>query len=190
GADDLIPFDPAANPDPLRSVDQSLRGTIRCVAVGDDTFAYRRDLPHLQKNGKTYFVTFCAIRVLSESERDIVLQCCVHDHRETYFLHCVVVMPDHVHMILTPFEGWTFGTIMHRVKSVSAHCIGGRIWQREYFDHILRSSERLSAKAEYVCMNPVRAGLVTEVGEYRWLWREWGEGGIAAGSAAPHKKRG
>jgi REP element-mobilizing transposase RayT len=80
---------------------QILRGTIDCVPVADDTTAHRRRLPHLQRTGKTYSVTFCTLerRVLTPNQRDIALNCCVHDHRITYWLHCAVVMPDHVHMI-------------------------------------------------------------------------------------------
>ena len=35
-----------------------------------------------------------------------------------------------------------------------------RVWQEEFFDHVLRSSESHSQKWEYVKENPVRAGLV------------------------------
>ena len=47
----------------------------------------------------------------------------------------------------------------------------GAVWQEESFDHVLRSNESLAEKVEYVCRNPVRAGLVASVGEYPWLWK-------------------
>ncbi|MGH9581133.1 MAG: hypothetical protein ACRD2R_09070 [Terriglobales bacterium] len=47
----------------------------------------------------------------------------------------------------------------------------GRVWQEESFDHVLRSNESLSEKVDYVCQNPVRAGLVTAPELYPWLWR-------------------
>jgi putative transposase len=50
------------------------------------------------------------------------------------------------------------------------------VWQREYFDRILRSAEDIRTKAEYICENPVRAGLVERVDDYPWIWREWVEG--------------
>jgi REP element-mobilizing transposase RayT len=34
--------------------------------------------------------------------RDVVLECCLHDHDARYDLHVAVVMPDHVHLILSP----------------------------------------------------------------------------------------
>jgi putative transposase len=52
----------------------------------------------------------------------------------------------------------------------------GRLWQPESFDRILRNTESARAKAEYVIMNPVRAGLCATPDEYPWVWREWIEG--------------
>ncbi len=97
-------------------------------------------------------------------------------------------MPDHVHMIFTPLNddtGAPFGLaeIMNGIKGASAHSINkalnrrGRVWQDESFDHILRSDESACNKAQYICENPVRKGLVGEVDSYPWLWREWVEGG-------------
>jgi len=149
--------------------------------IGPDTFAYRRAFPHLQKDGKTYFVTFCANRrrVLPESARNIALQCCLHDNEFTYWLHCVVIMPDHVHLLITPYEGWSLETIMKRVKGNSSRLINlalgrrGAFWQHESFDHIVRSDESLRKKAEYICENPVRAGLVANARDYRWTWNRY-----------------
>lgn len=102
-------------------------------------------------------------------------------------MHGVVVMPDHVHMISTPSnddKGNPFGLaeIMSGIKGASAHSINkalnrrGRVWQDESFDHILRSDESAYNKVMYICENPVRKGLVKEVDDYPWLWREWVEG--------------
>jgi REP element-mobilizing transposase RayT len=110
-----------------------------------------------------------------------------------------------VHLLLTPRRdelGTTFGTaeIMHAIKGVSARRVNrmlsrsGHVWQDESFDHVLRNDEDRRATAEYICANPVRAGLVQADSEYRWLWREWIEGaGITpcredgqAGSPVPH----
>ena len=53
------------------------------------------------------------------------------------------------------------------VVVVAAAVSGGRsIWQRGFFDHVIRSSESYSQKWEYVRDNPVRAGLVQEADEW------------------------
>jgi hypothetical protein len=44
------------------------------------------------------------------------------------------------------------------------------VWEEESFDHVLRSDESLEDKREYIRQNPVRAGLVKTLEDYRWLW--------------------
>ena len=127
------------------------------------------------------FVTF-GRQVLAPAARDVVLKCIVHDHLLTYWLQAAVVMPDHVHMLLAPYDGVLLSRLVSRIKGVSARWINieagrfGHVWQREYFDHILRSDEDIQRKAEYICQNPVRAGLVKCVDDYPWIWRQWVEG--------------
>ena len=130
--------------------------------IGYDTFASaRRYLIHLEKEGKTYFVTFCTRnrRTLPHYARDIVLQTCVADHEVSY---------------------WR----MSRIKSTSAHRIKlGRIWQPEYFDRILRSDEDVMKKADYIAENPVRAGLVDRADQYPWSWSPYAKSAAEGGGA-------
>ena len=97
-------------------------------------------------------------------------------------LHGIVVMPDHVHLILTPLSdesGETFrlDKIMQGIKGVSARRVNlllhgeGSLWLGESFDHMLRTDESAEAKVEYIVQNPVRKGLVKTPAEYPWLWR-------------------
>jgi REP-associated tyrosine transposase len=44
----------------------------------------------------------------------------------------------------------------------------GAIWQAEFFDHVLRSSESYGQKWDYVRENPVRAGLSNDVDGWPW----------------------
>ncbi len=152
--------------------------------IFDTTIAYRRHLPHLRRPEAMYFVTFCTFRraALKPGSRDIALSCCIYEHLKTSWLECVVLMPDHVHLILAPFFDWSLERVIARVKSVSARRINeerltkGHVWQHESFDHILRSHEEDRKKALYVCENPVRAGLARSPDEYPWIWRSWIEG--------------
>jgi REP element-mobilizing transposase RayT len=147
---------------------------------------YRRQLPHLQVDDRQHFVTFCTDRrwTLPERVRSIVLDCCLHDNGARFDLRVAVVMPDHVHLIFTPLidrgamEVCSLATIMDAIKGASAHKINkslgrkGRIWQPESFDHVVRSSEGLDAKIQYLLENPVRRGLVSEWAAYPWLWKK------------------
>ncbi len=114
---------------------------------------------------------------------DVVLQHCLHDNGKRYSLHAAVVMPTHVHLLLTVLldeHGWPFelSEILKLIKGVSARSINkltgrsGPVWQDESFDHVLRSDESFEEKLEYVRQNPVRVGLVKRAEDYPWLWVE------------------
>jgi REP element-mobilizing transposase RayT len=121
---------------------------------------YWRNLPHLQRDFKPQFITSVTRSrwILPDCARDLVLASCCHDHRRKYELYVAIVMPDHVHMILTPLinerkrEIFSLIEIMRGIKGASARaineCLGrhGPVWQEESFDHVLRSSEGLDAK--------------------------------------------
>ncbi len=146
---------------------------------------YRRNLPHLQKDFTPHFITFVTKLpwCLPPLARDLVLSSCCHDQRLWYELYVVVVMPDHAHLILTPFvdeqgrEIYSLVEIMRNIKGASAHLINrqlrrqGPVWQEESFDHVLRSSESLDAKIDYVSQNPVRKGLARNSAAYPWVWQ-------------------
>jgi REP element-mobilizing transposase RayT len=146
---------------------------------------YRRNLPHMQRDYTSHFITFNTKfrETLPGWARDIVLDCCVHDHERRYRLRVAVVMPDHVHLILTPLIDESQRTItslveiMKAIKGVSSHVINRRagkhstIWQEESFDRVVRSSESLDAKIAYILENPLRRGLVNDWREYKWVWQ-------------------
>ncbi|MHB0765489.1 REP-associated tyrosine transposase [Stutzerimonas sp. NM35] len=85
-----------------------------------------------------------------------------------------VIMPDHLHWLFRLTDG-TLDGLMRDMKSHSGRQInraGGLVppfWQPGYHDHAVRQDESLKAMARYVVANPLRAGLVTRVGEYP-LW--------------------
>lgn len=151
--------------------------------------SYCRNLPHIQAEDKTLFVTFATHErwELPESVRSLVIEHCLYHHGIKMQVHGVIVMPDHVHMVFTPLrdpKGRVFGLaeIMNGIKGASAHRINqalnrrGSVWQDESFDHILRSDEDIRSKVEYICQNAVRKALVKRAEDYSWLWREWVEG--------------
>jgi putative transposase len=145
-------------------------------------YAYRRKLPHYQWIDKTYFITFATRNreTLPPHARDLILETCLIGNGKRYELDVIVVMPDHVHLILTPLEDKrgpiSLPEILQEIKSISAHRINkylgrrGNLWQQESFDRAMRQAENTLGKLEYVLGNPVRAGLVTNPYDYRWLW--------------------
>jgi REP element-mobilizing transposase RayT len=151
----------------------------------DRKYDYRRKLPHYQKAGRAIFITFCKGNRIpfSSGARDVILQHCLYDNGKRYDLHAAVVMPDHVHLLLTPRrdeKGWPYALplILKLLKGISARSINkllkssGPLWQEESFDHVLRSQESFEEKREYLRQNPVRRDLVKRPEDYQWLWLE------------------
>ena len=82
-----------------------------------------------------------------------------------YHLHAWVVMPNHVHALFTPENGFMLSAMLHSWKSFTAkeanRILGrrGQFWQKEYFDRYIRSEEHYWTAIDYIEMNPVNAGL-------------------------------
>jgi hypothetical protein len=64
--------------------------------------------------------------------------------------------------------GWSeaISAIVGAVKAVTAHRLGGPVWQGGFRDHAVRHEEYLAALARYIVANPLRAGLVEPIGDY------------------------
>ena len=83
----------------------------------------------------------------------------------TAFCFAWSLMPNHVHLVVTPYSGFTLPKILHSWKSYSAHEINkalareGNVWEEEAFDHLVRNERALSKFVDYTENNPVAAGL-------------------------------
>ncbi len=80
-------------------------------------------------------------------------------------------MPDHVHALLVPRDGGNVIRFVQAVKSRTARAyaaLGGteRLWQRGFYDRIVRREEDVARLAEYILANPIRAGLAEETSTY------------------------
>jgi putative transposase len=87
-------------------------------------------------------------------------------------------MPDHVHFFCRPeLDAKPLSDFVGFWKSYTSRGIGalGRprstpaattLWQREFFDHVLRSNESYAEKWNYVRDNPVRDGLVSSADDW------------------------
>lgn len=85
-----------------------------------------------------------------------------------------VLMPDHMHWLFVLQEPLSLSKLMASVKGYSAkqinrrlaECDGKTVWQPGYHDHAVRQDEDLRSMARYVIANPIRAGLVKDIGDY------------------------
>jgi len=119
---------------------------------------YRRQLPHLQRDNKPHFLTFCTDGrwILPQYARSVVLDCCLHDQGTKIDLDVAVVMPDHVHMIFTPLvneqvtEVCSLAEIMNAIKGASDHRVNSAL------DRIGKVRQRLACRWE----------------DYPWIWKK------------------
>ena len=137
----------------------------------------------------------------SEANHSYVLTFCVHNrrpifieanaatqimhamHRSTRLGYCDslawVVMPNHVHWLLTLADRSRLSSLMAATKGKASRGLqadaGLRlpIWQPGYHEHHIRGDEDLRQQARYLIANPLRAGLVSRVAEYPYWWAIW-----------------
>jgi len=90
-----------------------------------------------------------------------------------------VLMPDHAHWLLQLGSGDTLAGLVTRLKCSSARhanqVLGrrGALWDRAFDDHALRDEDDLHATARYLIANPLRAGLVCQLGDYPFWNAVW-----------------
>jgi putative transposase len=159
---------------------RGLRGSDPCNVLGRqgsevNTVHARKHLKRLDTISivvPVYFITVCVAGrrpLLANSDSFAVLRSewAAARGRYGWTVGRFVVMPDHVHFFcvcdetekaksLSNFVGgfkqWTSKAILPRLG------LRAPLWQREFFDHLLRSDESYALKWEYVRDNPVRAG--------------------------------
>ena len=86
-------------------------------------------------------------------------------------------MPDHAHLLIRPNEGIALSRMMQGIKGVTANlinksrCTCGPIWLGESYDRIIRDEAEAIEKQNYICQNPVRAGIVEKPEDYLFVYR-------------------
>lgn len=143
----------------------------------------KRYLPHWQLGGSTYFITFRSARgTLPPEARRVVLERVEAGHSSFYTLLFGVVMPDHVHLLLSPLKDqngdWRdLAKIMQWIKGGSSRTINqilqtsGPVWSKESFDRIVRDETELEQKWNYMIEHPRRAGRVERPEDYEYFTR-------------------
>lgn len=108
----------------------------------------------------------------------------LHELGQKFFtLHAYTLMPNHVHVLLTPGEEaesetpYSLGMISQRIKGNSARQVnlllertGQPFWSRESYDHWMRTPQEFERVLAYTLNNPIHAGLVTDWDAWRWHW--------------------
>jgi putative transposase len=131
--------------------------------------------PDWVQEASVYFVTVCAIprqanHFCHAQLGPTILESIAYRHQNgTWFCDLAVLMPDHVHFLLSFPDVPAFSKIVGEWKRwlTTHHAIS---WQENFFEHRLRNDENFNQKADYILQNPVRAGLISDAKDWPYVW--------------------
>jgi putative transposase len=131
-------------------------------------------LKRFQQTGDLHFVTFsCDGRApyLAEAAAKETFEYSLEKMRDRYGFAVIgyVVMPEHVHLLLSEPAERTLARSLQAVKiSVEKHLLEKPFWQRRYYDFNIYTSGRQEEKLDYIHRNPVTRGLVEAPEDWKW----------------------
>ena len=153
------------------------------------TVRKRNRLPLMEyKGAKAYSLTLATAQRQPWFADETITEHCLGVLKDTaeayqFEVYAFCFMPDHLHLLVGSEEhdlidfvkrfkqktGWWFSNRYFGAGGLQASPTGSSgLWQRSYYDHVVRSDENLRAAAEYILANPVQAGLSDEAGKYRF----------------------
>ena len=128
---------------------------------------------------RRYFLTFCCFERRECFGQTEFNQYFIGKLREQLAVHqfaapAYCLMPDHVHLLIEALTvNSNLGPFVKTLKQATGfefeRRTGQRLWQKYYYDHVLRPKDDPDGVAWYIWLNPVRAGLCAEAREYRFL---------------------
>lgn len=139
----------------------------------------RRSSPRLRdfdyKGPYAYFITCCTNQKKVYFEDTGIVEAMVKVLEESsqsfnFRVYAYCFMPDHLHLLVTGDETSSLREFMRAFKQKTSFLFkkryGNPLWQRSYYDHILRKGEALTDVALYIFHNPVRRKLVEDYQDY------------------------
>ncbi len=78
------------------------------------------------------------------------------------FVDSYVIMPNHIHLLLTidtirrPMVAPTIATVIKQFKGAVSKEVGMSVWQKGFYDHIIRDDEDYQIKYQYIDENPIK----------------------------------
>lgn len=126
----------------------------------------------------TYFVTFSTwqrrrLFVVDSYARLFLKTIYAYRRQRKFQLHAFVLMPEHVHLLLTPSDQVTLERSIQFIKGGYSHAFGvefgaREVWQRGFADHRIRDADDFVRHRDYIHQNPVKRRLVENTMEYRY----------------------
>ena len=141
----------------------------------------RKCLPHeaplwVDSNCADYFITICCAQrgknqlAQHEVACELVETIKHRNAKRIWYVHLALIMPDHIHFLVSfPESEKRMQTIMSKWKEWTAKSLKIE-WQRDFFEHRLRKEESFREKADYILLNPVRAGLAEKAEDWPYVF--------------------
>lgn len=123
-----------------------------------------------------YFLTLCVesrCPILVGPLADTVLNALHQSHAAAvWHLRCLVLMPDHLHLLARLGGKLTLSQAVARFKFATRQSMQASQvrWQDNYYDHRLRPDESVEPVIRYIFMNPCAAGLIQSGGKWPWFY--------------------
>jgi putative transposase len=126
---------------------------------------------------KTYFITASAYmhqNLFQRTETADLLLATLFRYRDAgeFSVHEFVVMPNHIHLMLSVDDGHAIGRAVQMVKGGFSHALGQAglklkaVWQPSYYEHRVRDAAEYARMRNYIQRNPVRRRLAEVMTEY------------------------
>ena len=133
-------------------------------------------LKRYQDTGDLHFVTFSCYRrlpLMATYGAQKLFLSALEQARINYGLGVFgyVLMPEHVHLLLTEPKRGTLATVLKAIKQSVARKLvsrGDHFWQERYYDFNVRTGKKRIEKLRYIHRNPVKRGLVEKPEDWRW----------------------
>jgi len=126
-----------------------------------------------------YYVTICAFNGKKLFQHEGVAKTIVDelDFRQgtskEIKLYCYCLMPDHLHLLLSlseqyqrSLQNWVAAFKRYNARIVNLLYEISPLWQKNFYEHVVRKDESLFQITEYILNNPVRKGLVLNRQDY------------------------
>jgi len=122
-----------------------------------------------------YFITQCAsqrgVNQLCHPNvsKNIFAATQHYQNQLRWHAHLLLLMPDHLHALISFPKAETMQQVVRSWKHYLSYKYNLE-WQRDFFDHRLRSDESHQEKIAYIRNNPVRAGLIVTSCDWPYVW--------------------
>jgi putative transposase len=134
------------------------------------------------QKGFVYYITICTQNKMNYFSDNKITQIIKDEikfrvEKKEILPYCYCIMPDHMHMLLSlgslyekRLHDWIIAFKRYTARVAKNKFKIQPLWQRDFYEHIIRREESLIQKAEYIVNNPVREGIVEEWEDYPHSW--------------------